>query len=463
MDRQFATLICALLVIYLFKVDLKESRGHFAALWIPQIWMVLATSRSISRWFDSGSSPESRDAYLDGSPLDAVVFFVLIIMGLVALCRRRIKWLELIKKNIWILPFFIFGAASIVWSDYPFVSFKRWIKACGNVIMVLVVLTEDRPYEAFGTILRRTAILLIPTSVLLIKYYPALGRGYHMGLPMYTGVADQKNGLGVTCLLSGIYFFWAIVLQDGRTKSTVISKVPLPLLLSLVPMIAWLFYMANSATATVCMFIAGGLCLLCKLSMFRSAPSRLPIAILLGAVSIGLVEYLFEIKDDALAFLGRDSSLTTRVPMWEFLVAMAGNPVGGAGFEIFWTGERRVLVQEMWGALIQAHNGYLEVYLNLGVIGVLCVLLWFWAGFRGVTKNLVTDYPNSMLRLCLIVVAGVYNWTEAAFYGVNGMWVALLVGTMEPIPKRSAPNHRYSGSSHGHLAAKELGEGNRLE
>jgi len=434
-EHQFATLICALVVIYLFKVDLKESRGHSAALWIPQIWMVLATSRSISRWFDSGSSAESHDDYLDGSPIDRAVFFVLIIIGLAILGRRKIKWVELIEKNIWIWPFFIFGAVSIVWSDYPLVSSKRWIKACGNVIMVLIVLTEDRPYEAFGAILRRTAILLIPVSVLLIKYYPALGRGYHMGLPMYTGVADQKNGLGVICLLSGIYFFWAIALKGGRARSVLSSKVPLPLLICLVPMIAWLFYMANSATATVCMFIAGGLCMLGKLSMFQSAPRRVLMVLLWGAVFIGLVEYLFDIKSDALAFLGRDSSLTTRVPMWESLIAMAGSPIAGAGFEIFWTGERRVVLQEMWGGLIQAHNGYLEVYLNLGVIGVLCVLLWFWAGFRGVIKSLITDYPNSMLRLCLIVVAGVYNWTEAAFFGVNGMWVALLVGTIEPITK----------------------------
>ena len=128
-EHQFATLICALVVIYLFKVDLKESRGHSAALWIPQIWMVLATSRSISRWFDSGSSAESHDDYLDGSPIDRAVFFVLIIIGLAILGRRKIKWVELIEKNIWIWPFFIFGAVSIVWSDYPLVSSKRWIKA----------------------------------------------------------------------------------------------------------------------------------------------------------------------------------------------------------------------------------------------------------------------------------------------------------------------------------------------
>ena len=44
---------------------------------------------------------------------------------------------------------------SIAWTDEPFVLFKRWIKDLGNPIMALVILTEQRPYEAVGAILRR--------------------------------------------------------------------------------------------------------------------------------------------------------------------------------------------------------------------------------------------------------------------------------------------------------------------
>lgn len=271
-----------------------------------------------------------------------------------------------------------------------------------------------------------------------------------MGIPMYTGVADQKNGLGVICLLSGIYFFWEATLNSRRrAKSILLSNTPMPLVLILVPMIVWLFYMANSATATGCMVIAGALCLLGKLSIFQSAPRRVPWVMFLGTVFIVLAQYLFEIKDEVLALLGRDSSLTTRVPMWGSLMGMVENPIWGTGFESFWTGERRALIRERWGDFIQAHNGYLEVYLNLGVIGILCVLLWFWSGLRGATSRLSTDYSGSILRLCLVVAGGVYNWTEAAFYGVNGMWVALLVGATEPITKRNRHIRRHPVGSHG--------------
>ena len=45
------------------------------------------------------------------------------------------------------------------------------------------------------------------------------------------------------------------------------------------------------------------------------------------------------------------------------------NPLLGAGFENFWVGERQVTLGGLGGN--QAHNGYLEIYLNLGWVGIL--------------------------------------------------------------------------------------------
>jgi hypothetical protein len=52
---------------------------------------------------------------------------------------------------------------------------KRWVKDLWNPIMALVILTERRPYEAVGVVLRRLNLLLLPLSILFIKYYLELG------------------------------------------------------------------------------------------------------------------------------------------------------------------------------------------------------------------------------------------------------------------------------------------------
>ncbi len=70
--------------------------------------------------------------------------------------------------------------------------------------------------------------------------------------------------------------------------------------------------------------------------------------------------------------VGEDPTLTDRTKIWAFLLSMHTNPLLGTGYESFWLGPR---LQWFWqtaglGALNEAHNGYLEVYLNLGIIGL---------------------------------------------------------------------------------------------
>ena len=149
----------------------------------------------MSQWIYSSSGVKSTQSYLEGSPIDRAIFTFLILIGAYILFQRRLNWGKIIKKNYWVWCFFLFGIISVLWSDYPDVSIKRWIKALGNVIMVLIILSEEQPYKAAGFLIRRLAFILVPLSVLLIKYYPSLGRVYHRWTyePMFIGVTTQKR------------------------------------------------------------------------------------------------------------------------------------------------------------------------------------------------------------------------------------------------------------------------------
>ncbi len=76
--------------------------------------------------------------------------------------------------------------------------------------MVLVVLTDPNTYSAIKRLMSRTAFLLIPLSILLIKYYPDFGRSYNPwdGVSNYGGVTTFKNLLGMTCLICGLGCLW---------------------------------------------------------------------------------------------------------------------------------------------------------------------------------------------------------------------------------------------------------------
>jgi len=430
MPPQLAALICILFILYLFWRDLKKSDGPSNALWVPLAWMFLAGSRYVSSWLNL-SAPNTMDAYAEGNPVNAVSFFLLIVAGVFILSRRKIDWARLMTQNKWLWLYLLYCGISIVWSDYPFVSFKRWVKELGNPIMVLVILTEKRPYEAIGVVLRRLAFLLLPLSVLFIKYYPALGRAYHhSGVAMFTGVGHQKNDLGQMCLISGIYFFWNFLLnRKGNFKLGGRGNL---IDLILMIMVVWLLHMSQSATSWACLVLATSLLFIGRTRLIAQKPGRI-IVLMMVAVSLFIVlDTTLGVSDAVIEALGRNATLTERVPMWQFLRGMKTNPVVGTGYMSFWSGERLVIIKETLGVVFnQAHNGYLEQYLNLGYIGIAFIGIILLSGLAKVRRHLKVDYPSAMLRLCFIVTAVLYNYTEASFYGINNMWLLTLLGIIE--------------------------------
>src|SRR4029077_12258336 len=158
-------------------------------------------------------------------PLDRTIFFLLIVLAIGVLVVRGFNWGGFFARNIFLVAFLSFALVSVLWSDFPFVSFKRWFRDLGSYLVILVVLSDPHPLEASRTLLRRLCYLLMPLSVLLVKYYPALARQYDewAGAVMFVGASSSKNMLGVARLISGIFFFWDTIMRwsdrkERRTK-----------------------------------------------------------------------------------------------------------------------------------------------------------------------------------------------------------------------------------------------------
>ena len=432
MIAQLATVVCVLCIAYLFWVDRKQSEGVSAAAWIPLMWMFFAGSRFASQWVNLGP-PEGIDAaaYDDGSPLDRNVFLGLILAGVAILAQRRINWRAVVTRNWWLFLFFLFAAISVLWADDPFLSFKRWVKGVGNVVMALIILTEKRPYQALGFVLRRLAYVLLPLSVLFIRFYPDLGRGYHMGMAMFTGVTFQKNSLGQLCMLLGVYFSWQLLF---RRLMPVGSQPPVPMNVSLIilPMLLWLLYMSHSATAIAGTIGAVSFFLLVRLPIFRRKPRRIFAVAIVAGAAMGVLEHSFGITNWFIEALGRQPDLTDRTAVWQTVLQMATNPLIGAGYESFWSGGR---LAEMWertgSGILQAHNGYVDTYLNLGIIGVFLLVMTILSGLVSAERQLGRAYAYSVLRIALIMIAVAYNYTEAAFKPLNNVFVLMLIGILQ--------------------------------
>ena len=191
-------LICTIcFVIYLFRRDLRERPNITGALWLLVIWIVLMGSRSVAQWLYILHFPIALGSPEEGNPLDALVYATLIGAGLYVLNKRQVSLSEVIHNNPWMVAFLLYCFIAIVWSDFPFIAFKRWIKVLGLPIMALVLLTEPDPDEALVRLMKRSAYVLVTFSILAIKYYPDIGRRFDewTGLPVNCGIAQTKNGV----------------------------------------------------------------------------------------------------------------------------------------------------------------------------------------------------------------------------------------------------------------------------
>jgi exopolysaccharide production protein ExoQ len=430
MPPQLALLLTVMLIVFLFVRDRRDQPATTGALWVPLLWLVIICSRNVSEWVGFGGAIRLSD----GSPLDSAVYLALELAGLIVLFRRRVSLSKIISQNPWFALFFLYGALSILWSDFPFVAVKRWTKALSHPIMLLVIATEPDPRQALVRLLKRTAYILVPLSIVLIKYYPELGRTFDpwSGAPTNTGVTTSKNGLGYDCLLLGFFFCWHF-LTKLRSEKTRNRRNELYLSAAFLVLIGWLLLKSQSLTSIIVLFFGVSIVIMLDRGLLDKNNIRLCLVVAL-LVLCG-IHYL-GITDSIIAALGRDATLTGRTELWADVLKLNSNPLIGTGFESFWLGDR---LERLWSAYWwqpnQAHNGYLETYLSLGWIGLVLVAVWILSGFRYALGLLHTDFVFARFAIGLLVISVLYNFTEATFKGLHPMWFAFYIAAMQcPAP-----------------------------
>jgi exopolysaccharide production protein ExoQ len=375
MPGSIATALCLVFILWLFAKDAKLRNKSSAALWIPQIWAVIVGSKPVSLWLGHSREVMLHGALPEDPLIDKATFFVLIGIGLIVLSRRHVDWWKTFARNKWLFAYFLYIGISVLWSGDPFVAFKRWFKDFGNIVMVLIVLTEADPIESFKKLLARCAYLLIPVSVLVIKYYPNISRGYNIWTfePFFVGITTDKNLFGMTLSVCVLTLLW-MLLELRDAKGWAKDKTRLVQYLILIGMTAWLLPTSHSSTALTCVTLGAFILFGVRIPFMRSHFKRLGLymvattfLIMVSQVFLGLGDVFVQ---TFVQIVGRDPTLHGRTEIWQALLREDVNPLFGQGYSGFWTSERMKRISELYYyTLNEAHNGYLETYLNTGLVG----------------------------------------------------------------------------------------------
>ena len=218
---------------------------------------------------------------------------------------------------------------------------------------------------------------------------------------------------------------------------------------SLAGMAAWCIWSSSSVTSMACFFL--GSVLIGATTCWSVA--RRPAVLHVLVVSLILLAVYASVLNPNMGIvstMGKDPTLTGRTDVWQTVIPMTPDPWMGAGVESFWLGQR---LKKLWEIFPwqpnEAHNGYIEAYLNLGWIGLILLGILLMSGYRRVISTFRHDRETGSLRLAFFVVVVVYNLTEAGFRIFNPVWIVFVLtiaATFLPQRKivKSTPGTRLS-------------------
>lgn len=300
----------------------------------------------------------------EGSPLLRMMWLpIYAVIGLLA-CLRLPSMLALgLRMPMTVLVLLLIGLSTF-WSIESDVTFRRFI-ALLITSTFGVWLAARYSWRDLLAILGVTWLLLGIGSLIAAIIAPSFGVESNVHAGAWRGLWYTKNVMGGNMARASLLFGILALTQMHLRKVWIAG-----LLVSI-----FLVIMSTSKTSLLGMLLGFGIIGLGV--MMRRGPIS-ALAITWASVTSGTVLVLILIFQPDVVFelLGRDPSLTGRTGIWAALTdVIADRPWLGYGYGAFW-GEGSLAAdyvreQAQWN-VPTAHNGWLELWLSVGIFGVLC-------------------------------------------------------------------------------------------
>jgi hypothetical protein len=391
------------------EAPIRETTGHL----MMRAWciFVLFMSLSATAWVDAIGTLPTAIVTIAGGVLSVVLWIIL---------RPQVQWRR--------LPWFV--VAYVLWATLSLL-WTAWLGATALTLLLLYITTIQALF--IGTVLTWREVVRALASAL--KWVLALSlvfelwvavfvrvpllpgfvprthpvdpilywsRGNLFGDGRIQGIMGNANMLGPIALLAIVVF--AIRIASGAPRRT--------LLYIWIALAAFLFYRASSATAYLA--AAGVAIVLVTVLLMRRARrpgERTKYYLAYAVVGIGGVVAVWLLRSQVFSALGRSSDLTGRERIWTAVMARAAErPVAGWGFATPWVPWDPAFdrwIVDHGQTVMQAHNMWVDVSMQLGIIGVILMGLvylaatwrsWFFAVDRP-RWDLREDRPYTAITL----------------------------------------------------------------
>ncbi len=362
---------------------------------------------------------------LEGDPLQRYINLAgySLALSFVVLYPRRVLNTALRAPLIWIL--IAVAILSTLWSDYPALTLRRSVVVIVTTLYGLALairFTFDEVLELLGWVF----FTALSASLILVMLVPSWGEMVYLGRTVWRGVFTHKNFLGNYAALSLLIFSLLARKHRGLGRWFWVGGLGLAILI----MIG-----AESSTALVlsaCLLV-GAIALHLLKRLHREWQVIFPVIGLFGAIAIVFLLINFE---TLLATLGKEITLTGRIPLWETLLAMGKERTWlGFGFNAFWLGWQGPSA-EVWQVITwqppHAHNGYLDTWLELGMLGLILTIVLFGTLFMAAFYLYTKSVRNASFWILMLFFLIILNFFESFLLRQHSFfWVLIVYASFE--------------------------------
>ena len=362
------------------------------------------------------------------------ILIYLITWMLLALRWKRFLSVLSYNKFLWVLMGIV--CFSYFWSVNPEQTLRFVVYAVGTTSFGLYLAMRYNLRQQMD-LLGCTYGLLLILSILMAVAVPSYGlmSGVHEGA--LRGVFTHKNQFGAFMAPGGV-IFWLNAIR-GKKYSWVYWGL---LALSCGAMI-----MSQSTTAIGTFVVMLMLCIIYRIFRWRyeiMVSAILAITIVAFLALIFIAGYIG--SDSLLSSIGKDTTLSGRTDIWRYVWdRIQLRPWLGYGLAAFWNGfdgPSGYVQLAMRNAIIYAHNGFLDIWLSIGFIGLSAFLISF-LNTTGQSLALLrkSNTPEGFWPLLLLTYILLSNLTEGTITNMSSSFWAIYAAISYSLA--IAKNNRY--------------------
>lgn len=362
------------------------------------------------------------------TPLTLTLGFVLGVKTIASQFGRSKQLLGCVDR--YLLAFLILATLSVLWSGFPQITLYRLYRLYALFLICfyfsMVAWTPQKfskalqPALLFLTLGSIVYYLLSPVGAVEVSVYNGIVQPELVGA--WKGITLHKNTLGSVASVAAVIAIHALT---TRTGSRIVGFVSL--LCASVCLVE-----SRSSTSIFAALFATALMLLMLKS--PSASSRRPIRMLsftlafffliysLGVLNV--VPGLSAIIEPIVAMTGKDMTFSGRTTIWAILNdEIARRPILGAGYAAYWLtpdpmSPSNIFKYRMFIDPGEAHNGYLSVINELGIVGMLALIGYLFTFLRQSMRLMPFDRNKSALFIALLFAEFIANLSEAHWWNL---------------------------------------------